>query len=649
MSKTRFFAIYKTHWKYILLYFSLLSLLGVFTFSVPFFDKSYAIIPAIIILGCIVFLPKLQQYSLQIFTLLLALSSGIYGFSIESIKDYNLTNVIYSTVRLFALDVDPVFSKNGDRFISYPPSIEVARYSAVAYIISAISQLILSYFRQSLRLWYMTNRGNHYVILGLNQESYTFASNLLKNKNQVIIIKDTSFPLEDNLTQQGAVLLDGDLLSTTTLRKAAIHKAKCLVTLHHEDAYNLNIVKAVHHYFVQEKAKLKERQITFYVQQNHTRTERLFTILEKKLNTESSQISIQLHPISIHELIARQLFNQHPIYKHHEEKALQQDSSPYHLLIIGFGLTGQQIALQAIQRGHFFNKQPLAITIVDTHAKAISQTWKEAYPRLQEMASFQFIEQDVEAEDIGKLIEEQNLPITSIYISLDSDEKDILQGMRVHQRFKKIPIYIKLQRDQFFAKWLHEEEAFHHIYQFGALEDVLTEEIVIQEQLDKMANLIHDMYADKTAQSKSWEKLSHFEKQSNRALMNHYEAKLFLLGYEAAEETPEKESISERIFTNEVRKKLEQLAIVEHRRWNAFHYSNGWDAYPLKHVTKTNHKDAENKLHACLVEWDDLDKISEIRDIDFKQYDRDTILQLYDLTEKMGKALYRRGVAKNIE
>ncbi|WP_226670862.1 NAD-binding protein [Metabacillus litoralis] len=649
MSNSRIFAIYRLHWKYVLLYFILLILLGLFTFFIPFFDKNYAIIPFVLLLGCLVFQPKLKHFSLQIFTLLLALSSGIYGFSMESIKDYPLANVIYSTVRLFALDVDPVFSKNGDRFITYPPSIEVARWSAVAYIISTISQLILAYFRQTLRLWLMTNKGNHYVILGLNQQSYTFAANLLKNKNNVLIIQEQSFSLENDLKQQGAVLIQGDLLSSTSLRKAAIHKAKYIVTLHQEDTYNLNIVKAVHHYFEQEKLRLKKRRITFYVQQNHSQTERLFTQLEKKVLTESSKITLHLHPISIHELIARQLFDQHPIYKHHEEKALQLDSSPFHLLIIGFGLTGQQIALQAIQRSHFYHKQPLAMTIVDFQAKTISQSWKESYPRLNEMANIQFIERDVEAEDIGKLVEDQHLPISSIYISLDNDEKDILQGMRLHQRFKQIPIYLKLQQDQYFAKWLHEEEAFHHVYQFGALEDVLTEEIVIQEQLDRMAKLAHAMYEEKTANSKAWDELSHFEKQSNRALMNHYETKLFLLGYEAHEQIPDKESVPKDTFTTDMQTKLEQLSIVEHKRWNAFHFSKGWDVYNVEYVTKTNHKDPENKLHACLVDWDELDTISSIREINFKQYDRDTILQLYEITEKMDKVLYKRRVDRDIE
>lgn len=642
----RLITAYSPYLKYVIAYILLLVLLAIFTFAVPVFDLPYAIIPAVIILGCLILQPTLKQYSIPIFSFTLAIASGIYGFSTESTGNYPFPNVLYSTVRLFVLDVDAVFSKTGDRFIFYPPSIEVARWAAVLYVISAISQLVMSYFGQSIKQWLMTTKGNHYVIIGLNQHAYKLAENLLFNKRPVLIISDNPFPLERELQGKGAVIVTGDILSTTTYRKAAVHKAKYVLTLHQEDAYNLNVVRAVQHYLENDRTSFKERSITFFVQQNHIRTEQLFRQLENKIRLSKSQVRLQLHPISIFHLIARQLFDQHPIYKQEECQALDINGAPFHMLFIGFGLTGQQIALQAIQRAHFYHSSPLHITVVDRQANMIQQAWKEAYPRLHSMATMQFIEQDVEAEDIGKLIEDQVPEVTHVYISLDSDENDVLQAMRLHHKFKKLPIYLKLQRDEFFANWLHEEAAFQNVYRFGALEEVLTENIVINEKLDEMAKLAHNSYMKENPDRdpQTWDELSHFHKQSNRALMDHYHTKLFLLGYEARNKDDEFDEvpISKEEFEKEIHNQLEVLAEVEHRRWSVFHFTYGWDTYERFSIKDKKHIDHENKLHGCLIDWDELDELNKIMEKDFKQNNRKTILDLYQLTKEMKLALYKR-------
>ena len=90
---------------------------------------------------------------------------------------------------------------------------------------------------------------------------------------------------------------------------------------------------------------------------------------------------------------------------------------------------------------------------------------------------------------------------------------------------------------------------------------------------------------------------------------------------------------------------MENLAKMEHLRWNAFHYCMGYRTMPeelfaeraerfkegsLKPGEKPG-KDTENRYHACLVSWEelkDLDKKEEQlagRKTDYQQMDRDNI------------------------
>ena len=93
---------------------------------------------------------------------------------------------------------------------------------------------------------------------------------------------------------------------------------------------------------------------------------------------------------------------------------------------------------------------------------------------------------------------------------------------------------------------------------------------------------------------------------------------------------------------------LEVLAQTEHRRWNAFHFSMGYQrmgeeewqkrAEEYKKQTESGEgpkirisKNAKARRHASLVSWDELDKLSEKENavtggnVDYKQMDRENI------------------------
>ena len=101
---------------------------------------------------------------------------------------------------------------------------------------------------------------------------------------------------------------------------------------------------------------------------------------------------------------------------------------------------------------------------------------------------------------------------------------------------------------------------------------------------------------------------------------------------------------------------MEVLGEMEHLRWNAFHFVMGYspmssaelderaDTY-RKHIEKglpgiRLFKDSENRTHACLIPWDELDDLSEKersitgRAVDYKQYDINNVLIIPEILKQ---------------
>ncbi|MEH7886647.1 NAD-binding protein [Bacillus sp. JJ1609] len=598
------------------------------TFQYELFSKNYFWMVFSLITTTVVALPLLKKHSIQFFTFLLTIISGLFGYLTESYKPYSFSNALYSTIRLFVLDTDQVFSPDGSKFVAYPLSIEIGRWSAAIYVASTILQIFIQYFGHSFRTTYFWLTGNHFVIFGLNAKSVTLIRDLLKNKRKVLIIQDGDHPEEAELIENGAAIVKGNLFDESTYRKAGIQNACYLIALHDEDAFNLNITQAVYQYI--KKSGKKEKTIPFYIQQNHTLTQSLFDSIEKTVTSEMG-ISLEIRPVTLHSLIARQLLDKYPLYRGYEKRAKDPKGEPFHLLFVGFGLTGQQIAIQAIQRAHYFHGHPLNITVIDKAAKKIERHWKEFIPRLEDAVQINFVEQDIELEDMVSFINGASPDFTHVYICLDTDEQDALQGMRLYQHFKQMPIFIKLQRDQHFANWLHEETSFPKVYRFGTWEDVLTEQMVINEELDGMAKLVHEFYEKKYSQIGPWEKLPFFAKNSNRAQVDHLETKLFLSELKLTHSDDESGFLDPDLFNRKVLPMLEELSIVEHRRWNAFYFINGWDTLPLELAKQMGGQDKQRKLHVCLVAWNDLKLAEKETGKPYQKYDRDTVEKMHTL------------------
>ncbi|MBF0103073.1 MAG: hypothetical protein HQK77_19415 [Desulfobacterales bacterium] len=163
--------------------------------------------------------------------------------------------------------------------------------------------------------------------------------------------------------------------------------------------------------------------------------------------------------------------------------------------------------------------------------------------------------------------------------------------------------------------------------QFASHESICSIDVVINERLDNMAKAVNDYYAKRYNGSK-WKDLTMFHKESSRANAEHINTKLYLLGLKAVEtqNTATHEGVSKEKYEELLVENIELLSKVEHLRWNAFHYLNGW-----KYATE---RDNNKKFHNCLTEWDNLSEKD-------KQKDRDTLINIPQILEEGGYQLVK--------
>ena len=76
---------------------------------------------------------------------------------------------------------------------------------------------------------------------------------------------------------------------------------------------------------------------------------------------------------------------------------------------------------------------------------------------------------------------------------------------------------------------------------------------------------------------------------------------------------------------------IDKLARAEHRRWNIFHLTRGWHRR-LDLLAKST-KTPKLKLHACIVEWEELDQISSAYNYNYKDDDIEAIFRIHHLHE----------------
>lgn len=437
------------------------------------FDEAIIVILGVYILVFPVVIIYTRKYALHIFLFVLALIAGFYSFYQYSVGDHSVLNALYFTFKLYLLDFTDVFTTDGSSLLRYPPIVEVARWSAALYTISTLFIAMYRLLEMSILLVFYQMIGNHYVVFGYNENSLSFIKDLRKHRKRVILIAE-GMPSEevDELEDLKIVVVKPDENEQYLFTKLGLDRASHVVLFNEKDMDNLNAFMKIEYYL--ENNQKKDPPFSLYIHLTKMASRRLLTDLEK--GRDNKRHSYPVHVINLYDLFVEQLFATYPIFQRH------QSERTLHFLIIGFGSMGQQIALKALHEVEKQEHGTMLMTALDKHMNKIRSEWDQQMPNTMSQMAITLQNFDIESETVESVINDQEVPITHIFICLDEDYLDVLAGIELSDAFPETPIFIEFPKNSIAEKWIQAEVSGERlIHSTGIFEDVLTEEKLLRK------------------------------------------------------------------------------------------------------------------------------------------------------------------------
>jgi hypothetical protein len=345
------------------------------------------------------------------------------------------------------------------------------------------------------------------------------------------------------------------------------------------------------------------------------------------------------------DIITRQMVWEYPPFKCPDFNGKSEAVRDFTVMILGFGTVGQHALLRLVMNGQFMGSRMRAI-IVDRDMDNLRDSFLHRYSGLKLCCDMEFKNFDVQCREFFTLLDGiDNVDYVVIALSNDEINKQTALDIRLHYERKDantLPFIAVSEKTGSLRKVKQDEK----IFIFGCRENVYKESVIIRAEADRMARAVNNIY-QKIYGGQPWHELDWFLQESNRASADFIPAMLKLA------EREEKDAMDKNTLTEDS-SLAETLARTEHLRWNAFHAAMGYFPISLEEMRQRfetyngeknsrEHldycrRDSKARLHACLVSWDELDKVSEVyRELalragnskeqrrDFKDNDRDII------------------------
>lgn len=350
--------------------------------------------------------------------------------------------------------------------------------------------------------------------------------------------------------------------------------------------------------------------------------------------------------LSINEpdMVARILIQNYPPYQSMTFDKNGRAEKDFHGIIIGFGQVGQAVLRQLIMNSQFQGSHSKITIFAPDYRKQMGWISHECAAMLNhyDISLFPY---DGRSRQFYDYLEENLSSVDHLTICAGNDAINLEIGEQIQNyllRMKcRIPILMCTRRGV--SRMTADEKLdSHRIY---------TPDILCPEQIDRMAMVLNQSYKDHGDMWENWKKCSYFNRMSSRAAADFYDALLYCAGMTQEDVLADWDPKGEL---------LENLAATEHLRWNAFHYCMGFrpmteleflercNVYTAEksidpHTEYQIRKDVKNRIHACMIPWEDLDAYASKENAvshenaDYAENDRNNIRDLAKVLRAMNE------------
>ncbi len=548
---------------------------------------------------------------------IIAFSLSLIGFNIlftEAGIERNYIDLAFQSIKTFGMEFTDGFKS------PLPWQLEISRWLSPALVLYIAGKTILYLIRREFKFGLIKYKRNHIIITALNQKSRYLISDLLANGETVIVIAEIEDPRKlDLVEKEGAVIVEGDILSNKFLKNIAAQKAKLMVFIDENDETNISVAYSVYNFVVKHRKNDKQILYTHVgddLKLNELKELKFFEELTEK-NKHNTTCEIRI--FSANERASRVLFLKY------SPDVFTKISSPtdkqIHIAIIGSKTLAQSMIIRFARLGHYANLKNIKITLFHD-GKNIANKIERNFKNINSLIELKTINEDLELFDADKFeTQHKEHPFSSAYILCEDDSlsSEILNKLAKIETENELDVILSLINPNGILSKLYTASKIDNIilHKFNIIEESFTMDALISEKLDELAKIIHNDYLsslktfnpNKTSHQ-AWELLPIDFKNQNREQADHIFVKLRALGVEAKDIDK----------VNLTAKQVELLSEMEHDRWCAHIILSGWKYGKVR--------DDKKKIHTDLIPYEELTE-------EIKQYDRDAVLNIPKLLHKM--------------
>jgi len=439
----------------IILYYLVIGVIFLlFTYFVPMdtsMDRTITVILCLYLLVFPVVLLFTLRYALHVFLFSLAFISGFYGFYHHSVDNHSISNALYFTFRLYLLDLADVFTQDGSSPIRYPLLLEIARWTAASYTITTIFIAMYRTLEREISLFIAQTIGKHHIIFSYNEKSHYLIQDLCANNERVIVVDEKFTPeIQNMLEAMKVIVIQSPINDENIFRVCGAKKAQSISLFHPKDQDSLYILMNLEKFSRNKKIKLTFKRLIIHIEDNHYKIE-LLSFLEKV-----EHFSFPVEVINVYEEVARRFWNCH--------QSIFEEQNDIHMLVVGYNAFGKQIVSEAEEAHHQSRtNQKITMAILDE------------FPEYKQLNNIEKIPFNIEKDSVKTVIEEQQQVFTHIFICLDEDYIDLMEGIELSEIFSTTPIYMNFTDETIEQTFMiATTKTKKSLYSTGTNQDVLT-------------------------------------------------------------------------------------------------------------------------------------------------------------------------------
>ena len=601
------------------------------------------------IIVCLVWKPEtVKKVIAKMVPVIAVLALLIYGYGYANRNTEEVIPPFVSIIRA-TMDVLRIFvgSNNWDTIkTAYPDNYQQAVFwllhlaalfiSASAVITSLGSRLIR---RIRLRLLWMWDLS---VICGLNEQTLEFGKELAQQGVRSILYVDQNpDPVHVAAVDYLGFVLraDEEALEATPkfLRRVGVNPGKKKIHL-----YVLSQNTALNLQYAERFLRGMEKR---GIQPENT----ILTLMGPEsanagrfLSSETQYGFGSVLSVNEPELVARMLVKTYPPCDVMAFDNLGRAKHDFHAVVIGFGRIGQSVLKQLVIQGQFCDS--------NCHLAVFSPHYHEKMGLLayecNEMLKYYDISFHAGDGRSCEMYEYLSAHADTVnYIAVCTGNHllnlEIAEQIRSFQKrnHNKAPIYMCSSHGVFY------QDADNRLH----AQKIYSPQILCSDQIDRMAMVLHHHYMGAGDMRHNWKNCSYFDRMSSRSAADFWYTILRAAG------TTAEDAKENWVPRGDL---LENLAKMEHLRWNAFHYAMGFRpmteeefraraAQYQKEREKnpdTSYRiarDPVQRIHACMIPWEELDDYSRKENAitgqhkNYCENDRENIRAMRDVLLKM--------------